>query len=334
VLQAVRDKIRQFGYKLINIPFEIFQNADDALVELEMMAQGHSLLPDRFKFVIEVEGNTITMMHWGRPINCFVHPDYPLHDCRENGFGQDLEKMLLFNYSDKRNDDHNVTGKFGLGFKSVHLICKEPLVFSNRIAFRIVGGLLPSPLSRNSNVTIKTPEDRLRDSLELKLQQQNQNIFDGTAISLKIDPSLNIYLDDIVQEFERLVGILLIFAKEIKQFKYIKGNNQSLTIWNPINLLSSSSIQIGEVKIGVFTTNALCLTLSNGKFVITLDKKEGQLRASLPNDIANIWVTAPTQEKFRLKFIINASFDINTGRSEVLTNQKNNELSTLMWVNR
>ena len=121
VLQAVRDKIRQFGYKLTNIPFEIFQNADDALVELEMMAQGHSLLPDRFKFIIEIEGNTITMMHWGRPINCFVHPDYPLHDYRENGFGQDLEKMLSFNYSDKRNDDHNLTGKFGLGFKSVHL---------------------------------------------------------------------------------------------------------------------------------------------------------------------------------------------------------------------
>lgn len=326
VLQAVRDKIRQFGYKLTNIPFEIFQNADDALVELEMMAQGHSLLPDRFKFIIEIEGNTITMMHWGRPINCFVHPDYPLHDYRENGFGQDLEKMLSFNYSDKRNDDHNLTGKFGLGFKSVHLICKEPLVFSDRIAFRIVGGLLPSRLG-NGNIAIQTRQDRLRDGLEQKLQQQNQNIFDGTAISLKIDPSLNISPDYTVQEFERLVGILLIFAKKIKQFKYIKGNNQSLTIWNPVNLLSSSIIQIGDVMIGDFRTNTLCLTLSNGKFVITLDRKEGELRASLPNDIANIWVTAPTQEKFGLKFIINASFDINTGRSEVLTNQKNDELS-------
>jgi hypothetical protein len=333
VLQAVRDKIKQFGYKLTNIPFEIFQNADDALVELEMMAQGHSLSSDRLKFIIEIEyknkngnGNendTITMMHWGRPINCFVHPDYPLHDYRENGFGQDLEKMLSFNYSDKRNDDNNVTGKFGLGFKSVHLICKQPLVFSNRIAFRIVGGLLPSPLLGNSNSTIKTQ----RDQLEQKLQEQNQDIFDGTAISLQIDPSLNISPDDTIQEFERLVGLLLIFAKKITQFKCIKDNNQPPIIWNPINLLSSSSIQIGEVKIGVFTTNALCLTLSNGKFVITLDKKEGKLRASLPNDIANIWVTAPTQEKFRLKFIINASFDINTGRSEVLTNQKNNELS-------
>jgi hypothetical protein len=323
VLQAVRDKIKQFGYKLTNIPFEIFQNADDALVELEMMARGYPLSSDRFRFIIEIEDNTITMMHWGRPINCFVHPDYPLHDYRENGFGQDLEKMLSFNYSDKRNDDHNVTGKFGLGFKSVHLICKEPLVFSNRIAFRIVGGLLPSPLLGNSNSTIQTPRDRL----EQKLQRQNQNIFDGTAISLPIDPSLNTFVDDTIKEFERLVGLLLIFAKKITQFKYVKGNNQDLIIWNPVNLLSSSTIQIGEVEIGVFKTNALCLTLGNGKFVITLDKKEGELRASLPNDIANIWVTAPTQEKFGLKFIINASFDINTGRSEVLTNQKNDELS-------
>ncbi|MFN7299817.1 MAG: protein NO VEIN domain-containing protein [Pseudanabaena sp.] len=323
VLQAVRDKIKQFGYKLTNIPFEIFQNADDALVELEMMAQGHPLSSDRFRFIIEIEDNTITMMHWGRPINCFVHPDYPLHDYRENGFGQDLEKMLSFNYSDKRNDDHNVTGKFGLGFKSVHLICKEPLVFSNRIAFRIVGGLLPSPLLGNSNSTIQTPRDRL----EQKLQRQNQNIFDGTAIFLSIDPNLSISIDDTVREFERLVGLLLIFAKKITQFKYVKGNNQYLTIWNPANLLTSSSIQIGEVMIGDFRTNALCLTLGNGKFVITLDKKDAELRASLPNDIANIWVTAPTQEKFGLKFIINASFDINTGRSEVLTNQKNDELS-------
>lgn len=335
LLQAVRDKIKQFGYQLTNIPFEIFQNADDALVELEMMAKGQPVSTERQKFILEIDRtkNTITMMYWGRPINCFVHPDYPLHDYRAKGFGQDLEKMLSFNYSDKANDSNNpetsqVTGKFGLGFKSVHLISREPYVFSNRIAFKIVGGLVPSQLRGNSLAATQ------RDQLEKKLQQYNQNIFDGTAICLPIDSSLGfaISVDDTIKDFEKLVGLLLIFAKRIKECHLVKQDKKVIH-WKPRYLSAEQSIEIGEVKIGEFTTNALCLKLGNyGNFVITLDEKENKLRASLPNGVPNIWVTAPTQERLGLSFIINASFDVNTGRAKIIPTEKNNKLAKELGI--
>ncbi|MEH2379094.1 MAG: hypothetical protein V7K27_09455 [Nostoc sp.] len=335
LLQAVRDKIKQFGYQLTNIPFEIFQNADDALVELEMMAQGQPVSTERKKFILEIDRNkhTITMMYWGRPINCFVHPDYPLRDYRDKGFGQDLEKMLSFNYSDKPNDSNNletsqVTGKFGLGFKSVHLICKEPYVFSNRIAFKIVGGLVPSQLIANSNQPSRISSDRL----EQKLQRYNQNIFDGTAIFLPIDSSLGFAIDDIIKDFEKLLGLLLIFAKRIKKCHLVK-QYETVICWKPRYLSAEESIEIGEVRIGEFTTNALCLKLGNyGNFVITLDEKENKLRASLPNGVPNIWVTAPTQERLGLSFIINASFDVNTGRAKIIPTDKNNKLAKELGI--
>jgi len=344
LLQAVRDKITQFGYQLTNIPFEIFQNADDALVELEMMAQGKPVSTERQKFIIEIDKTrkTITIMYWGRPINCFVHPDYPLHDYRSKGFGQDLEKMLSFNYSDKTNDSNSsensqVTGKFGLGFKSVHLICREPYVFSNRIAFKIVGGLVPSQLiGIRNNQSIITQRDRLeqnqRDRLEQKLQQYNQNIFDGTAICLPIDPSLGFTTDNTIEDFEKLVGLLLIFAKRIKQCHVVKYD-ETVIEWKPRHLSAEKSIEIGEVIIGGFKTNALCLKLGNyGNFVITLDEKENKLRASLPNSVPNIWVTAPTQERLGLSFIINASFDVNTGRAKIIPTEKNNTLAKELGI--
>ncbi|MBD2613869.1 hypothetical protein H6G94_21760 [Nostoc punctiforme FACHB-252] len=321
ILQAVREKIKFYGYHFTNIPFEIFQNADDALVELETMSQGQLIPNDRQKFVIEIDHtkNTITIIYWGRPINCFTHPDYPLNDYRNKGFGQDLEKMLLFNYSDK---DSEVTGKFGLGFKSVHLICREPYIISSRVAFKITAGLLPSILKGNSIDSVIT----YRDRLEKKLQQYNPNIFDGTVISLPIDSNLGISANDTTQEFEKLIGLLLIFARKIKKC-YLVKDNQTIIDWNPQYLLGEPSIEVGEVVIAKFTTNAICLKLGNyGHFLMTIDEKENKLRASLPHDIPNIWVTAPTKEKLGLSFIINAAFQLNPGRSTVIETENNNTL--------
>ncbi|MBD2510109.1 DUF3883 domain-containing protein [Nostoc muscorum FACHB-395] len=325
VLQAVREKIRFYGYHFTNIPFEIFQNADDTLVELETMSQGQPIPNERQKFVIEIAKKTITIIYWGRPINCFTHPDYPLNDYRNKGFGQDLEKMLLFNYSDK---DSDVTGKFGLGFKSVHLICREPYIISSRVAFKITAGLLPSILKGNSIDSVIT----YRDRLEKKLQQYNPNIFDGTVISLPIDSNFDISANDITQEFEKLIGLLLIFARKIKKC-YLVKDNQTIINWNPQYLLGEPSIEVGEVLIAKFTTNAICLKLGNyGHFLMTIDEKENKLRASLPHDIPNIWVTAPTKEKLGLSFIINAAFQLNPGRSTVIETENNNILIKQLGV--
>ena len=43
-------------------------------------------------------------------------------------------------------DDEGVTGKFGLGFKSVLLACEQPRILSGRLAMRVVSGILASTM--------------------------------------------------------------------------------------------------------------------------------------------------------------------------------------------
>ena len=57
--------------------------------------------------------------------------------------------MMLMNLSGKpgeapgRAASSSTTGRFGLGFKSVHLVSSSPSVVSGFIGFSIAGGLLP-----------------------------------------------------------------------------------------------------------------------------------------------------------------------------------------------
>ena len=48
------------------------------------------------------------------------------------------------NFSEKRPGD-DLTGKFGLGFKSVHVLSDSVGIASGFIALRTVGGFLPTP---------------------------------------------------------------------------------------------------------------------------------------------------------------------------------------------
>jgi len=313
LLQAVRDKIKFYGYRFESIPFEIFQNADDALEELEMMIYPQPVAPSRLQFIIEFDENKIMMMYWGRPINCFRHPENRNNDYTERGFDRDLQKMLSFHQSNKYNsiqsdssgESLNIkpTGKYGLGFKSVYLISQEPHVLSHRIEFKIVAGLLPCKLKSID--------------LRQKLENHNAKLLDGTIIQLKLDPKVKTNSELIINEFKELASILLIFSRKVKKVKIIDKNKHELSFdWNPQRFLGEKSIEIG--KIAQIDGCGLCLKIANvGDLLIVLNETKREISADLPKkkNIPNIWVTAPTQERLGLNFIINAQFDVNTGRS-------------------
>ena len=65
-----------------------------------------------------------------------------MREGRHLGRDRDLLNMLLMNFSEKRVGD-DLTGKFGLGFKSVHVVSDNVGIASGYIALRITGGLLP-----------------------------------------------------------------------------------------------------------------------------------------------------------------------------------------------
>jgi hypothetical protein len=134
--------MEQYQYAAQSVPFELWQNADDAAVELEVL--GYDNQPRRaLGYVVLVEEQSIAIVHWGRLINEFQGAEG--RDLRSLGFDQDLEKMIVQSVSDKTTGDTAtaVTGKFGLGFKSVFLVSDAPEVVSGSLDFVIRGGIYP-----------------------------------------------------------------------------------------------------------------------------------------------------------------------------------------------
>ena len=64
---------------------------------------------------------------------------------RRRRYDRDLVNMLLMNFSDKRPGaaEDDLTGKFGLGFKSAHILSDSVGIASGFVALRIHGGFLP-----------------------------------------------------------------------------------------------------------------------------------------------------------------------------------------------
>lgn len=134
LLERVRTRITEDGYLPARIFFELFQNADDAWQQDPAWSDA----PGRFE--LSRDRGTTTMNHWGRLINVVGAGDHG----ERMGWHRDLYHMLLLNLSDKDRAEA-VTGKFGLGFKAVHLLADQVRIASRHVACHVRGGLLPDP---------------------------------------------------------------------------------------------------------------------------------------------------------------------------------------------
>ncbi|MEG4319082.1 MULTISPECIES: hypothetical protein [unclassified Microcoleus] len=208
LLKSVRKEIKRYGYRPQSIPFELFQNADDAVVEWQQMSSTEEIEEERKQFVVVLSDRQLLFIHAGRPIGCWKHPNNLQRNYRDKGYHRDLEKMLMFNTSDK---GVGVTGKFGLGFKSVYLSsCKRPRILSKRLGFAVEGGLLPSRLS---------PEET--KALKEKLNSYNMPS-DATIVELELD---GVQPQDIIREFQERAGILTVFSRAITTYRFIDSRN-------------------------------------------------------------------------------------------------------------
>lgn len=303
LLQSVRKKIDVFQYGPDSVLFELFQNADDAVTELK---EKMGITPERNDFVVNFQNNSLMrIMHWGREINRNRGRNLTSEQGQDLGYDRDLEKMLILNASDKADEENFVTGKFGLGFKSVFLVTDKPKILSGRLCFCIVGGIYPKFLKKNGYI---------------RLKQYMGDTRCGTVFELP----LNCAKSDVLNRFQQLAHILVIFSRSIRQICI----DDRTTAWSESAIRPFENIP--EISVGSISP------LSGGQMepALLFDfKEEGKLLFLMnpegfnifpKNSIPSIWVTNPTREYANLGFLINADFDLDIGRSRLPANSQRN----------
>ncbi|HED12294.1 MAG TPA: hypothetical protein ENI62_01315 [Gammaproteobacteria bacterium] len=313
ILESVRRKIKDFQYQPESVPFELFQNADDALHDLELIdaypAKPGDLdvepLPSSIcHFVVEASSNRLVFMHWGRAINQFSSNGFPGH---ERGFDRDLENMLILSASDKGED---VTGKFGLGFKSVWLVSDRPTVVSGRLQAEIIGGLLPVP---TQNAVCLGLRKRLSE-------RQSGNRWPGTAIDLPLARGAE---EGILDQFSKVAGVMVAFSRNVRNVDIARENGRTLSVsWEGQCLPGCKNIYIGHVRQEDADLLVMKIMLADGALLLAVGT---QGFVELPRDIPNIWVTAPIREQESLGFAINAMFEVDAGRSRLSASLTENQ---------
>lgn len=295
--QAVKETIARSYFKH-SIPFELFQNADDATQQLSGMRED----APRGRFVVLVTPNRLTFVHWGRRINLFR-----LGKFSEARFKNDLEYMLVMYSSNKNSGDESqtVTGKFGLGFKSVLLVSKEPRVLSGVIGFEVVGGVYPKLLA---------PE--LRQELRERVQEAGLEPGDATIIDLPLEDDGTV-ITSVLERFQLLAPILGAFARSIHELEIDHYLQRQRWQWQPTLCADIPGMEVGQLGLneGIFSF-LLLRAPDNAAILLALNERGVDI---LPKRIPSIWVTAPTEESTHIGFALNAMFAIEPGRAHLAT---------------
>lgn len=304
ILNGIRERISDNQYELSSIPFELFQNADDAVTELQQIqvADGRGPIESTSigRFVFEQTDSVMRFMHWGRPVNFTGRGSSARAD-----FGSDLERMLMLGATAK-SDDEQVTGKFGLGFKSVLLATDSPRVWSGDLAFKVVGGCLPerwvpSAATRDAQVRYQGAVRALRT----------------TVVELALPDKAN--RSEIGERFSTLAGLLPVFAHQIRKV-IVDGEVHH---WLPRVVVDGQCVvSVGmcrlPVKSGFATSGILVFESVLGSAVIRLAPQGAvAFDRSDRHSVPAIWVTAPTRGIAAHGLVLNAPFQIDTGRANL-----------------
>lgn len=292
VLQAVRQRIADYyQYKTDSIPFELFQNADDAYEQLGDSSPGSAP-----SFVLVRRDKSLVFLHFGRRIN-------------QNPVVDDLWKMSVLSLSNKGPaaglNPVAVTGKFGLGFKSVFLACDRPKLLSGRLAFEFVGGIYPRRLIGDQ-----------RRSLDEFRRGAANNDSQATIIELNLREGVD--AEHVISRFERLAHLLVVFGRKVRRCVCGDGGNE--TSWQPIDVPKIVGCSTGSI-----TSVAPRENENATRQVLLFKSDEGSLLFALGNrgfesfdsDVPTIWVTAPTEEELQLGFLVNGPFALDVGRAQL-----------------
>ena len=309
LLAAVRRKIgEQYQYTAQSVPFELFQNADDAVVEwFEMrdnLAQEEPV--DTTRFVVQQEGDQIAFIHWGRAINKYGSTQF---NGRERGFDRDLEKMLILSASDKSESTETVTGRFGLGFKSVFLVTRTPRVASGRLGFEVMGGFFPKPLTGDALT-----------ALQKQIEGHKTDGKEGTIVSIQAEECS---VEECLEDFLNLGPFIPVFARKIKRCDLIRDGKTETWSWSDRPLGQSERVTVGELQPSsdAQRQTAVVFRAHQGALLVGFDA-HGAVK--LDKTVPTVWVTVPTKKRLDLGFIVNGDFELDIGRAQLAQDSETN----------
>jgi hypothetical protein len=292
LLSAVRAKIGQMGYDETRVLFELLQNADDAYVQMAM--------PNgRLRIEVRREGEALTrvaLIHWGRPIN---HPGRGMSETRRRGFRNDLYNMLAINHSEKPADA-NTTGKFGLGFKTVHMITSAARLASGFISTEIVGGFLP----REWDAGIEAA------------RSHTNGPYAATLIELPIDDDGRERAEAALAAFMNCVEWLPAAARRVQDITIVdQGGDRTFgSLTGPLSVASATAGLAIVRNHGERRRRALRIDLGDGFAMLIGIGLSGPERIVTSSAI---WNLVPLEEQMQSGWIINGPFEVDPGRSHI-----------------
>ena len=315
----VNELMRRYGYGHDSVLLELAQNADDALAEVAEIERGW--LPANIRRLLirvhEHDGtHTVDVIHWGRPINDTGGAAFPAG--RERQWDQDLYFMMLMNLSGKpgeapgESSSSSTTGRFGLGFKSVHLVSLSPSVVSGFIAFSIAGGLLPRerpvPDETDSWMIEGRRSTRVRLPLRPDIEARTliRRLFRRFAFARVLLPVLARQVREVVVEGGPFPGVHVFDAQPI-------DGAPGWSVGAPTELpdhdgrwriLRFRPADAGREDMG---TVALAVGLREG--VPTAFDQEVE--------VPFLWNVTPTSESWGCGYIVNGPFKLDPGRTHV-----------------
>ena len=235
----VNELMHRYGYRDDGVLLELAQNADDALAQAAEIncGPGYHVAPvvsslESMKMVVRPRWTLRT--GGGRSTTQVARPSQTVGIV--SGI-QDLYFMMLMNLSGKPGEVpgeaslSSTTGRFGLGFKSVHLLSSSPSVVSGFIAFSIAGGLLPL-------------EQALPDSADSWMIEGRRAT--RVRLPLRCDVDANKLIQSLLGRFSYARVLLPVFARQVREVVVEGGPCPGVHIFDAKPIAGAPGWSIGD----------------------------------------------------------------------------------------